>query len=82
VRATRTLCGEEAKQRRYAPGSRLLVWSCEGLENEPVDLCLLAVDAENEEALVARHDAYVARGGAFVSIHPPSARLMAFWSEG
>jgi SAM-dependent methyltransferase len=73
---------QEAKQQRYLPGSRLLVRPSEGLEHQPIDLCLLAVNAENEEAVIAGHDAYLAREGAFVSIHPPSPRLPAFWSEG
>lgn len=75
----RVLDDQEAKQGRFMPGSALPIVPSAGLEEQPVDLCLLAVNAENEEAVIARHRAFVERGGRFVSLHPPSPRLPEFW---
>ncbi|MBV8479481.1 MAG: methyltransferase domain-containing protein, partial [Actinobacteria bacterium] len=69
------------KQGRYMPGSHLAVVPGDALEDGAVDTCLLAVNAENEDAVIARRSAFVERGGRFVSLHPPSPRLPAFWTE-
>jgi SAM-dependent methyltransferase len=64
------------KQGKYMPGSRLPVVPGDALAENGIDLCLLAVNAENEDAVIARRAAF---GGEFASIHPPSPRLPAFW---
>jgi SAM-dependent methyltransferase len=70
------------KQGKYMPGSRLPIVGSEMLTPESADLCLLAVNAENEDGVIARHSAYVAGGrGRFESLLPPSERLPAFWEE-
>lgn len=70
---------QSEKHGLFMPGSRLPVLPSEALVEESIDLCLLAVNAENEDAVIARHRAFVERGGEFVSIHPPSPRLPEFW---
>jgi hypothetical protein len=69
------------KQGTFMPGSRLPVVAGAELDESAVDLCLLAVNAENEEAVIGRHLPFVDRGGEFVSVHPPSPRLPAFWED-
>lgn len=69
------------KQGKFMAGSRLAVRPSDALLPEGVSLCLLAVNAENEEKVIARHAEFVRRGGQFVSIHPPSPRLPAFWKQ-
>lgn len=69
------------KQGKFMPGSRLAVRPSDALLQEDVGLCLLAVNAENEEKVIARHAEFVRRGGRFVSLHPPSPRLPAFWKQ-
>ncbi len=53
----------------------------DALVNEGIGLCLLGVNAENEEKVINRHQSFVARRGQFVSMHPPSPRLPAFWKQ-
>jgi len=68
------------KQGKYMPGSGLPVLSSDALREGSVNLCLLAVNAENEEKVVGKHQAYLEQGGEFVSVHPPSGRLPPFWT--
>jgi SAM-dependent methyltransferase len=65
------------KQRLFMPGSRLPILPSDALVSEGIDLCLLAVNAENEERVIARHDRFREGGGRFASLHPPSERLVA-----
>jgi SAM-dependent methyltransferase len=69
------------KQGRVMPGSRLPIVPSTALEEQRVGVCLLAVNAENEDKVIARHASYTARGGEFMSIHPPSPRLPRFWTR-
>lgn len=69
------------KQGKYMPGARLLVRPGYELADSSIDLCLLAVNAENEDKVIGKHSAYLARGGHFVSVHPPSERLPEFWKK-
>jgi hypothetical protein len=69
------------KQGKFMPGSRLPVLAGDALGGEGIDLCLLAVNAENESAVIARRTDFVAGGGEFASFHPPSPRLPAFWKS-
>lgn len=68
------------KQGKYMPGSRLPILPGESLEKYSVDLCLLAVNAENDEKVMAKHREYQKKGGCFVPILPPSDNLLPFWS--
>jgi SAM-dependent methyltransferase len=67
------------KQGKFMPGSRLRVLPGDSLAEDGIDLCLLAVNAENEETVIARRAEFIAGGGEFASIHPPSPRLPEFW---
>lgn len=69
------------KQGKYMPGSHLPILPGEKLEERFVDLCLLAVNAENEEKVIAKHRDYELMGGRFASLHPPSNRLLPVWSH-
>lgn len=69
------------KQGKCLPGSRLPILPGEALEKHSVDLCLLAVNAENEEKVIARHQVYQEKGGRFASVLPPSDRLLPFWGS-
>ena len=68
------------KQNKYMPGSHLPILPSSALVEESIDLCLLAVNAENEENVIAKHHIYQNNGGQFVSVHPPSNLLPDFWS--
>jgi hypothetical protein len=72
------------KQGRFMPGSRLPVLAPERLiaNGDGLDLCLLAVNAENEDRVIERRRDFTERGGEFVSLHPPSQRLPSFWNRG
>ena len=72
---------QREKQGKYMPGSRLPVLPSDALRERSIGLCLLAVNAENEEKVIGRHMAYLERGGRFVSVHPPSQRLPALWGR-
>lgn len=62
------------KQGLYMPGSRLKIESSAALEKSTGD-CFLAVNAENEERVIARHPAFLRNGGRFLSVNAPSPRL-------
>jgi SAM-dependent methyltransferase len=65
------------KQGKYMPGSRLPILPGATLESDPVGLCLLAVNTENEDKVLAKHRE---AEGRFLSILPPSDRLVPVWS--
>ncbi len=69
------------KQGKFMPGSRLAVTPGDALDESALDLCLLSVNAENEDTVIERHSSFGAGGGEFVSINPPSPRLPGFWKE-
>lgn len=69
------------KQGKYMPGARLPIIAGDRLPEHDVDLCLLAVNAENEEKVIAKHRQYEEQGGRFASIHPPSRRLLPLWNH-
>jgi SAM-dependent methyltransferase len=69
------------KQGLFMPGSRLPILPSDSLHSAEIDLCLLAVNAEIETKVMARHESLVERGGEFFSILPPSDRLPLFWSK-
>lgn len=72
---------EPAKQGKFMPESGLAIEASDALVTRGADLCLLAVNAENEVRVIARHESFAAAGGEFVSLHPPSPRLPPFWLD-
>ena len=69
------------KQGKYMPGSRLPIVPGEALAQQAIALCLLGVNTECEEAVIAKHRAWQAGGGRFASILPPSDRLLEVWPQ-
>jgi hypothetical protein len=61
-----------AKQGRYMPGSRLPILPSSALIEREVDVCLMTVRPEIEEAVVARNTAFTERGGVLASVFPGS----------
>jgi hypothetical protein len=62
------------KRGLYMPGSKLPIVGSEALANPNVTLCLLSLNPIGEEKVIAKHSAFVERGGAFASIFPASER--------
>jgi SAM-dependent methyltransferase len=69
------------KQGLCLPGSKLQIVPSSALNKRAIDLCLLAVNTECEEMVMAKHSEYLDRGGVFVSVLPPSDRLPGFWKS-
>ena len=67
------------KQNYFMPGGKLPILPSEALYKERIDVCLLAVNTENEEKVLKRHLAWVENGGRFWSILPPSNLMAPFW---
>ena len=68
------------KQRRWLPGSRLRIAPTSELLAAGKGSCLLAVNAENEDAVIARlRSGPVGFRGRLASILPPSPRLLSSW---
>jgi hypothetical protein len=67
---------QREKQGLHMAGSRLPVLPSEALVERGIDVCFLAVNAENEEKVIRRHGAFVDRGGRFISLLAPSPRLV------
>ena len=64
------------KQGHYMPGSRLPIVESSCLLSQGIRLCLLGVNAENEEKVIEKHRQFETGSGQFRSLHPPSTRLM------
>lgn len=64
------------KQGKFLPGCRRPILPGSALEAEPIDLCLLSVNAENESKVIEKHRTF---SGRFQSVHPPSSLLPGFW---
>jgi 2-polyprenyl-3-methyl-5-hydroxy-6-metoxy-1,4-benzoquinol methylase len=64
------------KQNRYLPMSHHQILPSQELISSNVTLCLLAVNAENEEKVIEKNKEYLAKGGKFISILSPSKRLI------
>ena len=69
------------KQNLFMPGSRLPIYSGDLLTDHPDAVCLLAVNAENDEKVMAKHKSFTENGGLFVPILPPVNRLPQFWQQ-
>jgi hypothetical protein len=60
------------KQGLFMPGSRLPILPSTGLLTREIDLCLMTVRPEIEEAVVGKNTAFSARGGVLASVFPNS----------
>lgn len=69
------------KQNRYMPGGRIPIVSSDALYSLGIDICLLGVNAENEDKVIARHSEWVRNGGTFWAVLPPSDRLLPVWRQ-
>lgn len=69
------------KQNKFMPGGKLPVKSSDALYDDAIDICLMAVNTENEEKVLKRHAKWIAGGGQFWSVLPPSDRLLPVWKE-
>ncbi len=67
------------KQNTFMPGGRIPVVASDALYSQHIDVCLLAVNAEIEDKVIAKHDKWVQGGGTFWSVLPPSGRLLPMW---
>ena len=56
------------KQALVMPGSRLAVRGSDALATRAIDLCLLALNPESEQKVLAKNQAFLERGGRFLSI--------------
>ncbi len=64
------------KQGKLMPGSHLPILPGSVLDHDPPGLCLLAVNAENEDKVIGRHPGFERQGGRFFSLPPPTDRLI------
>ena len=60
------------KQGLFLPGSRLPILGSSELVERDVDLCLMTVRPEIEEAVATKNAAFTARGGRLASVFPDS----------
>ena len=67
------------KQNKFLPGSRLPICGSENLNSLGIDLCLLAVNAENEEKVISKHAKFLNNNGKFTSVFTPSSKLFDAW---
>ena len=67
------------KQNKFMPGGKIPIVSSEALYSAGIDICLLGVNTENEDKVIAKHTKWVRNGGAFWSVLPPSDRLLPVW---
>jgi SAM-dependent methyltransferase len=72
---------QKEKQDKFLPGSKLPIQNSEKLIEEAINVCLLAVNAENESKVIANNNDFSKKGGNFVSLHPPSSILPEFWNN-
>lgn len=70
------------KQEKFMPGGRVPVKSSDILYSQQIDICLLAVNTENEDKVINRHAKWIQLGGEFWSVFPPSDRLLPLWNLG
>jgi hypothetical protein len=62
------------KQGRLLPGAEIPIEPSSVLEDDSIDVCLLALSPESEERVVEANRRFQARGGTFWSIFPASPR--------
>jgi len=64
------------KQALLMPGSRLPICASRTLVSRAIDLCLLSLNPESEQKVLAKNQAFVERGGEFLSIFALSPRTI------
>ena len=69
------------KQNKFMPGGRLPIISSDALLSQGINICLLAVNTENEEKVIGKHGRWAQNGGKFWSVLPPSTRLLPIWEK-
>ncbi len=69
------------KQGRFLPGSRIPILAGDALPKQDLGVCVLSVNAENEEKVLDRRKDDLEGSGAVVSMHPPSDKLPSFWGQ-
>jgi hypothetical protein len=62
------------KQALLMPGSRLPIRASAMLTPRGIDLCLLSLNPESEQKVLAKNQAFIERGGGFLSIFALSSR--------
>lgn len=67
------------KQNKYMPGGEIPIVSSDALNSESIDICLLAVNTENEDKVINKHGKWSSGSGIFWSVLPPSNRLLPIW---
>lgn len=68
------------KQGKYSPGGKIPIVSSDALYSQNIDICFLAVNTENEEKVISKHEKWVRSNGKFWSVLPPSDRLIPIWA--
>ena len=64
------------KQRLLMPGSRLAIRGSSALETGAIDLCLLSLNPESEQRVLAKNQSFLERGGQFLSIFARSPKAI------
>ncbi len=72
---------QKEKQGLICPGSRLENKPSSQLEEQHIDICLLGVNAENEEKVINKHKKFIQQGGEFYSILPPANNMVPVWEK-
>jgi hypothetical protein len=66
----------ERKQALLMPGSRLPIRGSSTLATRPIDVCLLSLNPESEQKVLAKNRSFLDQGGEFLSIFASSARAV------
>jgi SAM-dependent methyltransferase len=69
------------KQDKFMPGGKIPILSSSALNSLGIDICLLGVNTENEGKVISKHSKWIAAGGEFWSVLPPSDLLLPVWAE-
>lgn len=64
------------KQGLFMPASRLPILPSQALLEQNISLCLLGLNPMNEEKVIANNQAFITRGGKFLSVFPASPRAI------
>ena len=70
---------QKEKQSLWMPGSKRFIGTSDLIYERHASLCILAVNAENENRVIKKHELFKSRGGTFFSILPPSEHLLPVW---
>lgn len=69
------------KQNKFTPGGKIPIVPSDALYSQDIDICLLAVNTENEDKIISKHAKWVRNAGKFWSVLPPSDRLLPIWQR-